>query len=114
MKFLMVFILFVIFPTSFAASPQNPLKTEQAITACSFITELEQMVRGCIEKEKDGENCVLGLGAGLNTPEDVKDILRALLTDMATSCEYTQTFVDFQCLLEKATSAKAEHCADSD
>ena len=70
MKYIVVFILFVIFPTGFAANVQN---TEQTTTACSFITEFEQMVRGCIEENE--KNCVFGLGAGLNMPEDVQDII---------------------------------------
>ena len=106
-KYIIFFVLFAVFPTGFAADAQ----TEQTVTVCSMVTKFEQIAKGCME---DSENCVLGLGASPDLPEDVKDILKALFTDIATSCEYTQTFVDLQCVLEKATAAKAEHCADSD
>ena len=117
MKFVILFVLFSLFtlPLSLAANVTTEgeaaqEEAEQPITVCSMLTGFEEAVRNCIEVPPRGEYCGLGLFETDTIPEDVKDTIKAFLTNVLSSCDE-----DLQCILTETVAAKTEHqCAASE
>ena len=110
MKFIVFSILFPVFSLGANVSSEAEV-VKQVVTACSLMTEFEQVVRNCIE-ERNGQNCGIGLGfnKGVIVSGEVEEIWKAFVTDFLTSCDEEDLL---QCALKKATSAMEQHCTSS-
>ena len=112
MKYIVLLFCLFTWAGSFAADTDNP-ETEQTITVCSLLTDYEPALRQCVEVMEKGEKCGKEVGYLIPQPplvsQDVSDTIQAIYTDIHNSCD-----ADIQCILEQVTSAKAEHCTDSD
>ena len=100
---------------SFAAKVE-PIQTEQ--TLCSLLTGYELGLKHCTEEIKKGEEkCKEEMGFFIpNFPhfsQDESDTLMAIYTDIHNVC-VAEDADKIQCIFEKMTSAKEEHCTNSD